>query len=81
MQLVSYCLLMEEEKGIKPKYGFIQYKGGQAFSIHYTEGRKEFLIKTMQEMRSHIDSGVCPEPVRNYKCEKCSYNGDCFGGS
>ena len=46
MQLVSYCLLVEEDRGEKPKYGFIQYKGGQAFSVPYTEKMKSFLLKT-----------------------------------
>lgn len=78
MQLISYCLLMEEEKGIKPKYGFIQYVGGQPFAVPYTEKMKSFLIKTMQEMRTYIDSGNCPKPVRRYKCEKCNYREDCF---
>lgn len=80
MQLVSYCLLIEEEKGMTPKYGFLQYKGGQPFAVPYTEKMKSFLIKTMQEMRDYIDLGKCPEPIKNYKCKKCSYKEDCFGG-
>jgi len=79
MQLVSYCLLMEEENNMKPKYGFIQYKGGAPFAVPYTEGRRAFIIKTMQEMRDCIDSGGCPEPVRKYRCGICGYKGDCFG--
>lgn len=71
MQLISYCLLMEEAKGTKPKYGFIQYKEGKPFAVPYTEGRKLFLIKTMQEMRDHINSGKCPKPITNYRCKKC----------
>ncbi len=71
MQLVSYCLLIEEVKGTKPKYGFIQYQNGRAFYIPYTEKMKSFLIKTMEEMRGHIDSGECPQQTRKYKCEKC----------
>jgi len=78
MQLISYCLLIEEEKGTKPKYGFLQYKGGQPFAVTYTEKMKSFLIKTMQEMRDYIDSGKSPEPTKNYKCKKCSYKIDCF---
>lgn len=78
MQLISYCLLIEEAKGTKPKYGFIQYGGGQPFAVPYTENMKSFLIKTMNEMRSYIDSGESPKPIRRYKCEKCSYNKDCF---
>jgi len=72
MQLISYCLLIEEVKGEKPKYGFIQYKDGKPFSIPYTYNMKSFLIKTMEEMRQHINSGKCPEPARKYKCKKCS---------
>ncbi|MCK4588937.1 MAG: CRISPR-associated protein Cas4 [Nanoarchaeota archaeon] len=78
MQLISYCLLIEEEKSVKPKYGFIQYKGGQAFSIPYTEKMKLFLLKTMQEMRDYINLGEGPKPIRKSKCEKCSYREDCF---
>ena len=78
MQLISYCMLIEEEKGQRPKYGFIQYKSGKAFSIPYTEKMKSFLLKTMQEMRDYIDSGEGPKPVRDYKCEKCYYREECF---
>ena len=79
MQLISYCLLIEEVKGIKPQYGFIQYKGGRPFAIPYTENMKSFLIKTMCEMRDCIESGECPKPVRKYKCKKCEYRKDYFG--
>ena len=79
MQLISYCLLIEEVKGAKPKYGFIQYKGGQPFAVPYTEDMKSFLIKTMKEMRDYTGSGESPKPIRKYKCEKCGYKEDCFG--
>jgi len=77
MQLISYCLLIEEEKGTRPRYGFIQYKGGNPFAVPYTEGMRASLLKTMQEMRSYSES---PKPVLKYKCERCNYKGDCFGG-
>lgn len=78
MQLVSYCLLIEETRKEKPKYGFIQYQDGKAFAIPYTEGRKSFLIKLMQEIRGFIDSGKCPKPVHGNKCEGCGYKDRCF---
>ena len=78
MQLISYCLLIEEAKGAKPKYGFIQYKRGKPFAVPYTEGRKSFLIKTIQEMRDYIDLGESPKPVRNSKCEKCRHKENSF---
>tara|TARA_Y100000310_G_C20681497_1_gene816221 strand:- start:2773 stop:3282 length:510 start_codon:yes stop_codon:yes gene_type:complete len=79
MQLVSYCLLMEEEKGVKPKYGFIQYKGGQPFSVPYTEAMKEKLLEIMGEMRGFIEAGEGPEVVRKGRCGKCNREGECFG--
>jgi len=36
-------------------------------------------VKTMQEMREYINSGEGPEPIRKSRCEKCSYENDCFG--
>ena len=71
MQLVSYCLLIEEIKGTKPKYGFIQYQNGKPFSIPYSENMIKFLIKTMEEMRGYINSGQCPNPTKKYNCKKC----------
>ena len=73
IQLISYCLLIEEVKGIKPKYGFIQYKKGRPFAVPYTESMKLFLIKTMHDMRICIDLGECPMSFRKYKCKKCEY--------
>ncbi len=57
MQLISYCLLMEEERGVRPKYGFLQYHGGGPFSITYTENQRSFLINTIDDMKRHVDSG------------------------
>jgi len=78
MQLISYCLLIEEEKSVKPKYGFIQYKGGKPFFVPYTEKMKLFLLKTMDEMRDHVNSGESPKSIRKNKCESCNYRKDCL---
>ncbi len=64
MQLVSYCLLLEE-RGDKPRYGFLQYKSGKAFSVPYTEGLKSHLLKVMGEMRACVK-----EPQGT--CRKCN---------
>lgn len=78
MQLISYCLLIEEVKGTKPKYGFIQYKGGKPFTIQYTEKMKYFLTKTMKEMRDYMESEESPKPIKKNKCNYCTYKEDCF---
>lgn len=78
MQLISYCLLMED-RGDRPKYGFIQYRSGKAFSISYTEEMKASLLKTMEEMRGCLASGQKPKAVRRGKCDKCGCKEECFG--
>lgn len=78
MQLISYCLLMEEERGIRPKYGILHYQGGQ-FSIQYTNKLKFQLIGILQKMRHHLNSGIHPIPIRKPKCDNCAYKNDCFG--
>ncbi len=62
MQVVSYCVLMEE-RGDKPKYGFIQYNGGKAFFVPYTDGLKSHLLKVMDTMRACVEEpkGTCRE--------------------
>ncbi|MBI1935185.1 CRISPR-associated protein Cas4 [Candidatus Woesearchaeota archaeon] len=76
MQLISYCLLIEETKGTKPRYGFLQYRNGNPFYIPYTEEKKIFLIKTMGKMRGYIDSGECPKQTGYSKCKKSHGNQD-----
>ena len=70
MQVIAYCLLLEEKTGIAPKYAFLQHKGSRDnFCIKYTQERKEFLIKTLNEMRGHIDIDRCPDPNIKSRCK------------
>lgn len=78
MQVISYCLLIEEVKGTKPKYGFLQYRTGKAFYVPYTDNMRSFLIKTMEEMRGYLNSGKGPKPLRNYNCKKCGNRENSF---
>tara|TARA_Y100000034_G_C6847929_1_gene384327 strand:+ start:530 stop:1012 length:483 start_codon:yes stop_codon:yes gene_type:complete len=75
MQLISYCLLIEETRKERPKYGFIQYKGGKAFTIQYTDELKQELLKIMDEMRNYTPK----QPIKTYKCGFCNYKDECFG--
>lgn len=68
MQVVSYCLLMEEENAIPPKYGILRYNDGQ-FYISYTPERKAHLLKTMDKMKQHMRSNTCPEPDPKSRCK------------
>ncbi len=71
MQLISYCLLMEEE-GNKPEYGLLQYKNGNFF-VSYNEKRKEELLNILKNMREVKE---CPAKVKSSRCGKCKWG--CF---
>lgn len=62
MQVVSYCVLMEE-RGDRPKYDFLQYNEGKAFFVPYTDGLKSHVLKVMGEMRACVKEpkGRCRE--------------------
>ncbi|MFH0874766.1 MAG: Dna2/Cas4 domain-containing protein [archaeon] len=59
MQLMSYCLLMEEHYKEKPGFGLLQYSTGEPFVVPYTDENRKRLLKTMKDMRGCI---------RNYHC-------------
>lgn len=54
MQLVSYCLLIEEHYNERPEFGILQYASGEPFIIPYSEENKNQLFKTVEEMRTCI---------------------------
>ena len=53
MQLVSYCLLLEEQ-GKKVSKGILQYGTGKMFEVEYTAERKKELMEIVGEMRKVI---------------------------
>jgi CRISPR-associated exonuclease Cas4 len=77
LQVVAYCVLLEEEDGRPPPYGIIRY-GDTAFEIEYNEDQKKLLLQKLSEMRVAIVKG---EAHRNHnrpgKCIHCSRRSGC----
>jgi len=77
LQVVAYCLLLEEEYGKAPPYGVIRY-GETNYEIEYNEDQKKLLLQKLAEMRASIAKG---EAHRNHtrpgKCVHCSRRGVC----
>ena len=67
MQLMSYCLLIEEVRGVTPKYGFIQYRNEKPFSVPYTIEMKDHLLAIISEMRRYLETDTCPRPIRQHQ--------------
>src|SRR5439155_25591944 len=72
LQVVAYCVLLEEEYGHAPPYGIIRY-GDTAFEIEYNEDQKSLLLQKLGEMRAAIaKGGAHRNHNRPGKCIHCS---------
>jgi CRISPR-associated exonuclease Cas4 len=78
LQLVAYCLLVEEVTGFAPPYGVIAYKD-RRFSVNYTPTLKAELLRILEEMRETLVSGSEPGVRESQKCLNCGYRRICFG--
>lgn len=52
-QLAAYCLLVEENYGIRPSHGILQYRDN-AFAIDYTIDLEEDLLDLLADMREDM---------------------------
>ena len=77
LQVVAYCVLLEEEYGKAPPYGIIRY-GGTSYEIEYNDDQRKLLLQKLTEMRAAIGKG---EAHRNHsrpgKCVHCSRRSVC----
>jgi len=77
LQVVAYCVLLEEEYGKAPPYGIIRY-GETSFEIEYNEDQKKLVLQKLAEMRTAITKR---EAHRNHnrpgKCIHCSRRSGC----
>ena len=76
MQVISYCLLLEEN-GKKIENGFIQYSNDEPFFIPYDEKMKEYLKSVLNEMRESFDKNNFEKTTNKNKCEKCGHREEC----
>ena len=78
IQLVAYCYLVEENYGIRPKYGILQYRDA-TFRVPYTDELETWLVETVQQMQKSLLNGE--EVDRNHqhfgRCAHCGVRDYC----
>jgi CRISPR-associated exonuclease Cas4 len=77
MQLVAYCLLVEEQEGRAPPHGILSY-ADRAFEVDYTPALRAELLQTLRVMRRDLracDVGCSHDEPR--RCLGCGYRADC----
>ncbi len=77
LQLAAYCLLVEEELGVKVPRGIIQYSDRQ-FVIQYTRELRSTLLRTLEHMRADAEAG---DAARSHnqagRCRTCGVREAC----
>jgi CRISPR-associated exonuclease Cas4 len=77
LQLATYCLLVEETFGSRPRYGIIQYADKQ-FAIDYTPELERELLRVIKTMRANLTQ---QQAHRNHadarRCAACGVRDAC----
>ncbi len=77
LQVLAYCLLVEDTTGKRPPYGLLRYSA-DTFKVEYNRETRNQLLSVMAEMRE--DAGR-REVHRSHdapgKCRACVYRGVC----
>jgi CRISPR-associated exonuclease Cas4 len=77
LQVLAYCLLLEEMQGKKPPYGLLHYKH-DTFRVDYNRETRARLLSVLEEMRESLKR---EEVHRNHeqpaRCRRCAYREVC----
>lgn len=77
MQLAAYCLLVEENYGIRPNYGLIQYND-RAFEVEYSAELEADIIDAVSAMRADLyATNVRRSHNRPQLCQACGVQEFC----
>jgi CRISPR-associated exonuclease Cas4 len=77
LQLAAYCLLVQEEYGQRPRYGYLNYSQA-VFRIDYTRGLRRQLLARLETMRQETTAGdVAPSHRDPQRCARCGHREHC----
>nr|MBC7246010.1 Dna2/Cas4 domain-containing protein [Chloroflexota bacterium] len=77
LQLAAYCLLVEEEYGERPRYGYLKYHQA-VFRIDYTEEVRHYLLSKLEAMRHDLRApDVAPSHDEPQRCLRCGHRYAC----
>lgn len=77
MQLMTYCVLVEENYGSRPPYGIIRYTT-QDFQIDFTPEREQAFANLLLQIRQKRNLTTVHRSHSTWKaCEACGYRDAC----
>ena len=77
LQLMAYCILVEENFGVRPEYGIGRYSE-QQFEVDFTPEREQELLSILWEMQQQRQQDDVHR-THNYprRCAACGYRDRC----
>ncbi|HEX6289356.1 MAG TPA: CRISPR-associated protein Cas4 [Herpetosiphonaceae bacterium] len=77
MQLVAYCLLIEDTTGAAPPYGLLRY-ARHTFRVPYTRALRAELIELIEELRQRREAQDVPRSHDSAaRCRGCGFYSMC----
>jgi CRISPR-associated exonuclease Cas4 len=77
LQLMAYCLLVEESFGHRPDYGLLRYQE-RTFRLPYDARLRSLVLDTVAQMRRDLlRRDVHPNHADPSRCDRCGYAEDC----
>ena len=77
LQLAAYCLLVEQNYGIRPYYGIIQYQD-RAFAVDFTDDLEADLLDVLAEMRQDMFATAVDRDHEQWaRCNHCGVRNQC----
>jgi len=77
LQVLAYCLLLEEQGGKRPPHGLLRYST-ETFKVDYNAQTKQHIVSVIEEMREAAEQH---EVHRSHdisaKCRMCAYRTVC----
>jgi CRISPR-associated exonuclease Cas4 len=77
LQVLAYCLLLEETEGKRPPYGLLRYSS-DTFKVDYNNETRAYLLSVMDEMRHAAQElHVARNHDQPQRCRACGYRSIC----
>jgi CRISPR-associated exonuclease Cas4 len=77
LQLAAYCLLVEEQYGERPAFGYLKYSRN-LFRVDYSDSLRQALLLALQGMRQEWQAkDVAPSHREPQRCQRCGHRQAC----
>ncbi|MFO0888220.1 MAG: Dna2/Cas4 domain-containing protein [Isosphaeraceae bacterium] len=79
LQVISYCLLVEEKFGVRPPFGVVVLAGGKRVEVENSEELRAEVLTIAERIREHRRDISREIPVRQpaAKCRACGQRTNC----